>query len=96
MVIDFSIKIKKNLIQNFSLLRVFPCLFLIFLCGPTVPSSAYAAYALFLPLPTPRGSLPSPLQAILGPHFSVISLKLASVGKRSHLGQKFGYREQKT
>lgn len=53
-----------------------------------MPSSAYAASALFLPLSTPRESLPFPLQAILGPHFSVTPLKLTSMGKCSHLGQK--------
>lgn len=52
-----------------------------------MPSSAYAS-AVFLPLPTPRGSLPSPLQDILGPHFSVTSLKLTTVCECSYLGQK--------
>lgn len=86
MVADFSLKEKFN--SNFFSFEGISLSFFLLLHGPAVPNSAYAASALFLPLPTPRGSLPSSLQAILGLHFSVTSLKLTSVGKCSHLGQK--------
>lgn len=53
-----------------------------------MPSNAYAASVFFLLLPTPTGSVPSSVQAILRPRLSVTSFILTSFDKLSHLCQK--------